>query len=80
MNKETQTINSYRRNFLKFALVGGSGFLVGRFFSPLMDFWNGDKTISEKGFENFKMVETNRTLKIFDKDGSEILIVDKDSI
>ena len=79
MDKQENT-NLYRRNLLKLLLVGGGGFLLGKFASPLVDLWNGDKVISEKDFQSFKFVETNRELRILDKDGSEMLILDKDSL
>ncbi len=79
MEIEAQPANQYRRNFLKFLLIGGGAFLVGKFTSPFINFLNGDKVLSERTFENFKMVETGREMKFFDKDGAEILIIDKDS-
>lgn len=72
--------NLYRRNLLKLLVVGGGAFLVGKLSSPLADFFVGNKMISMQDFQNFKFVETNRELKILDKTGSEILIVDKDSM
>ena len=76
---ESQPVNSYRRNLLKFLLIGGGAFLVGKFANPFINFINGDKVIDEKIFENFKVVETGRTLKIMEKDGTEVFIVEKDS-
>lgn len=79
MINETQQVNSYRRNLLKFLLIGGGAFLVGKFANPFINFINGDKVLDEKIFDNFKVVETGRTLKILDKEGTEIFIVEKDS-
>ncbi|OGN29487.1 MAG: hypothetical protein A3A33_03590 [Candidatus Yanofskybacteria bacterium RIFCSPLOWO2_01_FULL_49_25] len=79
MDKEKQPINSYRRNLLKLLLVGGGAFLVGKFASPFINFWNGDKVIDEKIFQNFKFVETGNALKVFDKEGSEIFVFEKDT-
>ncbi len=76
----SRTINSYRRNLIKFLLVGGGAFLLGKFTSPFINFLNRDKVLDEKIFNNFKIVETGRTLKVFDKEGSEILLIDKDSL
>ena len=78
MDKELQSFNSYRRNLLKLLAVGGGAFIVGKFATPFINFLNGDKVLDEKIFQNFKIVETGRTLEIFDKDGGEVLIVDKD--
>ena len=72
--------NLYRRNLLKLFLVGGGGFLLGKFVDPLMHFIQGDKLVSSKDFENFKFEETATELRVLDKGGEEILIVDKDSL
>lgn len=79
MENETQLANPYRRNFLKFLLIGGGAFIVGRFANPFINFWNGDKVLDERNFQDFKIVETGKTLKVFDKEGKEVIIVEKDS-
>jgi hypothetical protein len=72
--------NTYRRNFLKFALVGAGGFLLGKLTDPLLQFVRGEKVISEKDFKNFKFEETNKQLRVLDASGEEIIIVDKDTM
>ncbi len=79
MEKEPQQINSYRRNLLKLLAVGGGAFIVGKFADPLINSWNGDKVIDEKIFQNFRIIETGRAMKILDKDGAEVMIIEKDS-
>jgi hypothetical protein len=76
----SEDTNLYRRNLLKLFLVGGGGFLLGKFIEPVMHFVQGDKIVSTKEFENFKFEETNKELRVLDKEGEEILIVDKDSL
>jgi len=76
---EPQPINAYRRNLLKLLVVGGGAFVVGKFASPFINYLNGDTVINEQTFQNFKVVETGRNLKILDKEGAEIFIVEKDS-
>lgn len=72
--------NLYRRNLLKLLAVGGGAFLVGKLSGPVLDYFTGDKVISMRDFQDFSFVETNRELKVLDKDGDEILIVDKDAV
>jgi hypothetical protein len=76
----TEETNLYRRNLLKLIAVGGGAFLVGRLSGPVADYFVGDKVLSMKDFKDFKFVETTRELKMLDKNGGEILIVDKDAI
>jgi hypothetical protein len=71
--------NPYRRNLLKLLAVGGGAFIVWKFATPFINFLNRDKVIDEKTFENFKFVETGREMKVLDRDGGEIFIVEKDS-
>ena len=78
MTEQADT-NLYRRNLLKLLVVGGGAFIVGRFANPFINFWNGDRVLSERNFQNFKFVETGKELKIFEKDGTEVLILEKDS-
>lgn len=68
-----------RRAFLKYAVFGGAVFLAGKYFGPLMNTMRGDTVLSEKTFDNFKMVETGKQLQISDDDGNEILTIDKES-
>lgn len=72
-------LDSKRRAFLKYAIFGGGVFLVGKYFGPLMNTLRGDTVLSEKTFDNFKMVETGKQLQISDDDGNEILTIEKES-
>lgn len=72
--------NLYRRNLLKLLAVGAGGFVVGKLSGPVADYFVGDKVLSMREFKDFKFVETSRELKVLDKDGGEILIVDKDAV
>ncbi len=73
-----EPIDTKRRAFLKYAAFGGVVFLTGKYFGPLMNTLRGDTVLSEKTFDNFKMVETGRQLQITDDDGNEILTIDKE--
>lgn len=72
-------IDAKRRAFLKYAVFGGAVFLAGKYFGPLMNTMRGDTVLSEKTFDNFKMVETGKQLQISDDDGNEILTIEKES-
>lgn len=71
-------IDVKRRAFLKYAVFGGVVFFVGKYFGPLMNTLRGDTVLSEKTFDNFKMVETGKQLQISDDDGNEILTIEKE--
>ena len=68
-----------RRSLLKYVVLG-SGFLVlGKIFGPSINFF-GDTDFSKvTNFENFRVVESDKELKFFDKIGNEILTLDKES-
>ncbi|MFZ3043827.1 MAG: hypothetical protein WA058_01830 [Minisyncoccia bacterium] len=78
--RSIEETNLYRRNLLKLFAVGGGAFLVGKFMDPVINLISGDRVISMRDFQNFRLVESGREIKVLDKDGGEILIVDKDAI
>jgi len=67
-----------RRNFLKLAAFGGVAFVAGKFLSPFLNMVKKDKVVDEKVFDNYKITETNKQFKLIDRQGDEIIIVDKD--
>ena len=68
-----------RRNFLKLAAFGGVAFVAGKFFSPFLNIVKKDKVVKETLFNNYKITETESQFKLTDKQGDEIIIVDKDN-
>ena len=74
-----QNLNLSRRNALKFLFVGGAAFALGKFASPIVSFFTGEKVLHEALFQNFKVVETNKSLTFSDRDGTPIFIIDKDA-
>ncbi len=72
-------IDASRRTFLKYALFGSAVFVAGKYVNPIVNLIRGDTVLSEKTFENFKVTETGRRLLVTDDDGSEVLIIDKES-
>ncbi len=79
LSQKDAPLDAKRRAFLKYAVFGGVVFLAGKYFGPLMNTMRGDTVLSEKTFDNFKMVETGKQLQISDDDGNEILTIDKES-
>ena len=74
--EEAEKLNKNRRNFLKILLIGGGTVLAGKFFgSGILDFLSGPET--SKDFETFKVTEDRKGLSIYDKNGEEILVIDK---
>jgi len=73
----SQEVNKNRRKFIKFALIGGGVLLAGKIFGPkLLDVLSPSPKV-EKDFVNFKVSEDKSGLKISDKSGEEIFIIDK---
>lgn len=71
-------VDARRRAFLKYAMFGGAVFLSGKYIGPIMNMLRGDTVLSEKTFQNFKITETGRQLKVSDNDGEDLLIIDKE--
>ena len=67
-----------RRNFLKLVAFGGAAFVAGKFFGPILNMVKKDKVVDEKIFNNYKIIETKSQFKLTDKQGDDIIIVDKD--
>lgn len=68
--------NEQRRQFLKLAALGGVAIVFGKMLSGIVDFFqeNGQTTY----FKNFKITESKAHLGVYEKDGTEILIIDKE--
>lgn len=72
-------IDDRRRTFLKYAFFGGAVFLAGKYVNPFINLLRGDTVLSEKTFQNFRVTETGKQLKVTDDEGLELLIIDKES-
>ena len=84
-----QLRNFRRRNFLKYFLIAGGGFLAGKFLDSFSNLFSSKKPSLEdfeayqspegktRIFENFRVKETEKELKFFDKEGYEIFIIEK---
>lgn len=72
-------LDERRRAFLKYAAFGGAVLLAGKYVTPLVNTLRGDTVLSEKTFNNFKVTETGKELRVTDDEGAELLIIDKES-
>lgn len=72
------TFDMKRRAFVRYTLFGGAVFLVGKYLSPAIDMFRGDTVIDEKVFNNFKITETGKQLRVTDDSGEELLTIDKE--
>lgn len=72
--------DSHRRAFLRYAVFGGVALVVAKYAEPVINAIRGDTILSEKTFENFKITETGKQLRVTDDDGGEILTIDKESL
>ena len=70
--------NLGRRNLVKLGLFGGAAFVLGKVFGPSISLFGGDAVTGSKDFKNFRVVETKKEIRLFNKGGDEIVIVEKD--
>ena len=71
-------INNKRRKIILFAGGGALLFALGKIFDNVFGFLLKDEIISQNDFENFKIVDAKKELKVFTKKGEEILIIEKE--
>ena len=76
MKITAQTINTKRRSFLKWGLFGFGAFIVGRFAGG--DFRFSSKKSDHVAFRDFRVVEDNAELKLYNRAGEELFIIEKD--
>ena len=78
-NKEPQ--NKKRRALLKLGFTGVAAFVIGKFAGPYIDdlLHPNDKIIDRKDFQSFSLIETNGEMKLSDKEGNDIFVIDKES-
>lgn len=77
--KKKEIFNKHRRTFLTVAGTGVVAFILGKIFGPSINLFSEDYVISEKEFKNFRIVETKKEMKFYDRGGNEVFIVDKES-
>jgi len=79
--KEKEEIfNMYRRNFLIVAGTGIVGFILGKIFGPSISLFSKDHVVSEEEFQNFRVVNTKEEMRLYDKQGDEIIVIEKEGL
>jgi hypothetical protein len=69
-------VDQNRRKFLKIILFGGGAYVAGKVLGPLFP-RSLDSLLAEKKTGQFKMIEDQKVLAIFDDSGEEVLHIDK---
>ena len=77
LSQKISNVHIERRALLKWGLIGGGAFLLGKIFGDYIPFFSGSRVVAEKEFKNFKLVETNRELTVYNKDRDKIVIFEK---
>lgn len=88
--KNFQLRNSQRRDFLKYSLLVGGGFVAGKFLDSVTGMFTSKKenlksfesSVSLEGektriFNNFVVTETGKELNFLDKQGYKIFVIEK---
>jgi len=72
--------NIYRRNILRVGIFGAIAFVLGKIFGPRISLFSksGELVLNETNFKNFRYVETNKEMTLFDKFGNSIVTFEKD--
>jgi len=79
LNNKIAPVNSRRRTLIKFGLIGGTAFVLGKVFGPSLNLFGGrfaGGDVTE--FKNFRVVDNDSELGFYDKLGNEILIIEKE--
>lgn len=77
-NKLETVFNKRRRTLLAVLGTGAVSFVLGKIFGPSINFFSKDYEISEEGFKNFRVVNTKEEMRLYDRQGNEIIIFEKE--
>jgi len=72
-HKDTQNLNNHRRMLLKLAFLGSATFVLSKVLGPVLNI------LPAHSSTNFRVVDRDSKLYVYDKDGNELLVVEKDS-
>jgi hypothetical protein len=78
MEEREVIFNKHRRTFLIVFCASVSSFVLGKIFGPSINLFPKDHEISEEGFKNFRVVNTKEEMRLYDRQGNEILIFEKE--
>jgi len=76
LHKLTETINKNRRTFLALGATGIAAFVFGKLFGNWFEERN---VVSKAEFQNFTLTETDAEIKLTERSGEPIFIIDKES-
>lgn len=73
-------INERRRNLIKFAAFGAAAFVLGRVLGPSLSLF-GDSSAAgtSKKYKNYRVVDSDKELRIYDPQGNELVMIEKDA-
>lgn len=74
-HKET-VANERRRAFLVAGAAGVGAFILGKVLGPSLTFFAPEHTVAD--FKNFRIVDSEDEMRLFDKLGNEIVIIEKE--
>ncbi len=75
--KNKTVFNKRRRTFLVVFCASVFSFVLGKIFGPSINLFPKDHDITEEGFKNFRVVNTKEEMRLYDRQGNEILIFEK---
>jgi len=82
LESKKQPLNDRRRNLIKLGFFGVGTFALGKILGPAISIFPQNLELTDIGketlFKNFRVVESNDELGIYDRLGNEILIIEKD--
>ncbi len=76
-SEKAQSVGARRRLLLKLGFFGAAAFALGKIFGPNIPFLS-ERVVSPKDFKNFRVVETTKEIRFFNRVGDEIVIVEKE--
>jgi hypothetical protein len=72
-NNQEEKLNYRRRALLKLAFFGSATFVLAKILGPL------NHLSSTSNYKNFRVVDKGRELYVYDKEGNELLVIEKDA-
>lgn len=78
--EEQSEVKISRRHFLKVFAVGGASFLLGQALGTRFNLFSNSNISDSSDLKDFRLVETPDELRLYNKNGEEVLTVDKESL
>lgn len=75
--KTARAVNERRRGLIKLAAFGGTAFVLGKVFGPSINLFSNFSSGEITEFKNFRVVDNDEELGVYDKLGNEVLIIEK---